>query len=479
MRIEEIIELIERNKISGISSNSRLIGRGFIFVAVKGAKEDGSKFIDEALSRGARFVVYDSRVRAAHYGPLAVFIKVKDTRLALARLAVSFYKNPSSKVKVIGITGTNGKTTVTYLLEALLKEAGLNPGVIGTVNYRFKNKIIPAKNTTPGALELQSVLAGMVDKGVDYVAMEASSHALDQGRVAGIDFHSAIFTNLTQDHLDYHTTLDNYFRAKAKLFRDIGSESFVVINNDDKYSVRLKKITPARIITYGIGKNSDITARNIRLAAGFTEFDFCFRGKQVKFRVKLIGKHNVYNVLAAAGWGIAEGLSLKTIKSAFEKFTSVPGRLERVESKKGFSVFVDYAHTDDALKNVLCALRQLSPKRIITVFGCGGERDKLKRPKMGRVVSRLSDFAIVTNDNPRSEAPEAIARDIRKGMTGNNYCVILDRKKAIRKSLSLAGAGDIILLAGKGHEDYQVLRDKTIHFNDREEVKACLKSLNY
>jgi len=477
MRIEELVKLIEERKISGISSDSKRIKKGFIFVAVKGAKKDGSRFIDEALYRGAGFIVCDSKAKAGNSNK-AVFIKVKDTRSALAILADSFYRNPSSKIKVIGITGTNGKTTVTYLLEALLKEARSNPAVIGTVNYRYKNKIIPAKNTTPGPLELQSLLADMLKKEVDYVAMEVSSHALDQERVKGVDFHSAIFTNLTQDHLDYHKTLAKYFQAKSKLFRNISSKSFVVVNNDDKYSVKLKKITPAKLITYGIKNKADVMAKNIKFDARFTEFDLCFRAKIIKFRIKLIGRHNVYNVLAAVSWGLKQGLSLKTIKSAFEKFTSVPGRLERIDSKKGFCVFVDYAHTDDALKNVLCALRQLSPEKIITVFGCGGERDKLKRPKMGSVVNKLSDFAIVTNDNPRSEKPEDIAKDIQKGMK-NNYCVVLDRKEAIRKSLSSASAGDIILLAGKGHENYQVLKDKTIHFSDQEEVQACLKSLNY
>lgn len=478
MRIEELIKLIEKRKISGITSNSKLVKKGFVFVAVKGAKDDGGRFIAEALSRGARFIVCDPTLRAAKSGR-EVFIKVKDTRLALSRLASSFYRNPSAKIKVIGVTGTNGKTTVTYLLEALLKEARLVPAVIGTVNYRFKGQAIPAKNTTPGALELQSMLAQMVKRGVDYAAMEVSSHALAQERTGNIDFHSAIFTNLTQDHLDYHKTLDNYFQAKTKLFKNMSPESFVVLNNDDSYGVKLKKITPAKIITYGIRNKAVVMAKDIRFDTRFTEFNLCFREKTTRFRIKLIGRHNVYNVLAAASWGLKQGLNLKIIKSAFEKFSSVPGRLERIDSEKGFSVFIDYAHTDDALKNVLCALRQLSPKRIITVFGCGGERDRLKRPKMGRVVSRLSDFAIVTNDNPRSEQPGAIASQIEKGIMKDNYCVVLDRRKAIRKSLSMAKAGDIVLLAGKGHESYQILKDKTIHFKDQEEVKICLRSLNY
>ncbi|MFH0855722.1 MAG: UDP-N-acetylmuramoyl-L-alanyl-D-glutamate--2,6-diaminopimelate ligase [Candidatus Omnitrophota bacterium] len=479
MRIEELINLIKKGKVSGISSDSKRIKRGFVFVAVKGAKKDGSKFIDEALAKGAKFIVCDSKDGPGRANP-EVFIRVNNTRLALGNLAASFYKNPSVKTKVIGVTGTNGKTTVTYLLEALLKEAGLSPAVIGTVNYRFKGVVKPAKNTTPGSLELQSMLSEMVKRGIDYVVMEASSHALEQDRVGRIDFHSAIFTNLAQDHLDYHKTLANYFQAKAKLFKGISPGSFVVINNDDKHSSKLKKITPAKIITYGINKKADVTARDIRFGPGYTEFNLCLRRSKTRLKTKLIGRHNVYNMLAASAWAIKEGLSLEIIRSAFEKFSSVPGRLERIDSEKGgFCVFVDYAHTEDALKEALGALRQLSPERIITVFGCGGERDKLKRPKMGKVVSRLSDFAIVTSDNPRSEDPSDIARDIKKGILNDNYCVILDRQKAIREALSMAKPGDIVLLAGKGHENCQVLKDKIVHFNDREEAEACLMSLNY
>ncbi len=478
MRIEELIKLIKNQKVSGISSNSKLVRNNFIFVAVKGSKIDGSKFIDEALAKGTKFIVCDASVKLKYSGP-AQLVKVKDTRSVLAMLAAYFYKNPSKKIKVIGITGTNGKTTISYLLEALLEEAGARPAVIGTINYRYKNKTIPAKNTTPGPVEIQSLLADMAKAGIDYAAMEVSSHALDQDRAASINFHSAIFTNLTQDHLDYHKTLKNYFKAKAKLFRNISPNSFVVINNDDKYSVRLKKITPAKIITYGIKNLADVRAKDIKFDINYTEFNLCLQAKRIKFRIKLVGRHNIYNVLAACAWGIKEGISLKIIKAALEKFSYVPGRLERLNSKKGFCVFIDYAHTDDALKNCLNTLRQFSPKRMITLFGCGGERDKLKRPKMGKVVTNLSDFAVITSDNPRSENPVDIISDIKKGIKKNNYRVILDRGKAIQETLLLAQAGDIVLLAGKGHEHYQVLKDKTIHFDDKEEAKACLKSLSY
>ncbi len=478
MRIEELIRIIEKRRVIGITDKSGSVRKDFIFVAVKGAKVDASRFINKAIENGAKFVVCDSKAKTANSKPVS-FVKVKDTRRALSELAACFYKNPSENLKVIGVTGTNGKTTVTYLLEALLKELKVTAGVIGTINYRFRNKIIPAKNTTPGSLEIQSMLGGMLKDGARYVAMEVSSHALDQKRVSNIDFHSAIFTNLTQDHLDYHKNFKNYFAAKSKLFKEISSESFVVINNDDKYSRKLKEITPARIITYGIDNKADVQAKDVRFDVGRTEFNLLFSGRKIKIKANLIGKHNVYNMLAAAAWGIKEGIPLEVIKSALEKFSQVPGRLERIRSKNGFYVFVDYAHTDDALKNVLSALRQLSPSRIIALFGCGGERDKLKRPKMGKVVTELADFAVITSDNPRSEKPENIIRDILKGIKKNNYCVVPQRREAIKNALALARPGDIVLLAGKGHENYQIINGARLHFDDREEVRRCLKLLNY
>lgn len=464
--------------VCGISCNSKTVKNGFIFVAVKGSCEDGNRFIDEAVKNGAKGVVILSKVKPPFYKNIS-FLKVKDTRKALAELAVEFYGNPSRKIKVIGITGTNGKTTVTYLLEAVLKEANLSAGVIGTINYRFQDKIIPSINTTPGPVELQSVLSDMLKEKVKYAVVEVSSHALDQQRCEGINFHSAIFTNLTQDHLDYHKNLDNYFKAKARLFAGMPSRSFAVINNDDKYAGRLKKLTKAKVITYGIDSNADVTAENIKFGVSQTEFQLKTSKGKTDFRIKLIGKHNVYNVLAAIAWAQKEGIAPSVIKSALEEFPNVPGRLEKVNFKGDFSVFVDYAHTEDALKNAIRSLRQVSGNKIIVVFGCGGDRDKTKRPKMGRVVSELCDYAIITSDNPRSEDPEEIIKDIKRGISKNNYCVVLKRHEAIKKSLSLAKAGDIVLVAGKGHENYQVIKDKSIPFDDREAIKECLKSANY
>ncbi len=486
MRIKQLIETqdtlktcsnFEDFEVRGISCNSKNVGENFIFVAVKGSREDGNRFIDEAISKGAKAIIVQSA--KAQTSKKVPFIEVKDVRKALAKLAAEFYGKPSREIKVVGITGTNGKTTVSYLIEALLKEAGATPAVIGTINYRFKDKIIPAKNTSPGPIELQSFLSDMLKEGINYAIVEVSSHALDQNRIEAIDFHSAIFTNLTQDHLDYHKTLKNYFRAKAKLFKDIDSNAFVIINNDDKYARKLKKITAARIITYGIENNAEVSAKDIRFDYQHTEFCLLSPQGKINLRSQLIGRHNVYNILATVAWAQKEGLDLSIIKSAIERLSFVPGRLERIDFDGNFGVFVDYAHTEDALRNIIQTLRCLSCNRLIVVFGCGGERDRTKRPKMGRVVSELSDFAIITNDNPRSEDPEAIIRDIKRGIRKANFCVIPERMEAIKKSLSVAKLGDIVLVAGKGHETYQILKDKILHFDDRQAVRECLKSMNY
>jgi len=488
MKIKHLIESLGSNKtyaglkdfeVAGISCNSQEALDNFVFVAIKGENTDGHKFIQEAIGKGAKLVVAQTSSSKLPIPKDIPVIVVKDTRKALAKLAAKFYGDPSKKIKVIGVTGTNGKTTVTYLIEALLKKLGFMPAVIGTINYRYKDETIPSKNTTPGPGELQPLLARMAQEGVNYVIMEVSSHALSQDRTEGIDFHSAIFTNLTQDHLDYHKTLENYFQAKAKLFQNLSPKAFTVINNDDQYGRRLKSlIGGCKIITYGIEGPADIMARDIKYDIAHTEFLLTAMKKELNFKTQLIGRHNVYNVLASFTWAMQEGLDDKIIKSSLENFDFVPGRLQRIKAKSDFAVFVDYAHTEDALNNVIRTLREVSANRIIVVFGCGGERDKTKRPKMGRLTSELADYVIITNDNPRSEDPEKIIGDIRKGIRRNNYLIIPDRKAAIQKSLSLAKAGDTVLIAGKGHENYQILKDNRIHFDDCEIVKECLGSMN-
>jgi UDP-N-acetylmuramyl-tripeptide synthetase len=462
-------------EIKGITSNSREIKKDFLFVAIKGNRQDGNQFIKEAITRGAVIVVVEKKAPRIKIQRKVIFWVVNDCRKFFALATHKFYGAPSDKIKVIGITGTNGKTTVSYLVEALAKKSGNNCGVIGTINYRFKNRVIIAKNTTPGAGQLQELLKKMHIQKVRYCAMEVSSHALDQDRVAGINFSYAIFTNLTQDHLDYHKNLENYFLAKTKLFCNLPVTAKAIINNDDKYSNRIKRLTKAKVLTYGIKNKSDIMAKNINFTMDLTEFSLVASHVNVRIKTNLIGRHNIYNILAAIAWGVSEKLPMSVIKSAIEKFKNVPGRLERVNCSKGSNIFVDYAHTPDALFNVISALRPLVKGRIIVIFGCGGERDKLKRPLMGKVVTELADYAIITSDNPRSEKPEQIVKDIQKGIQKSNYCLVLKRGEAIRKGVSLINKGDCLLVAGKGHEDYQVLKNKILKFSDRKVVRKCLE----
>ncbi|MDD5594815.1 MAG: UDP-N-acetylmuramoyl-L-alanyl-D-glutamate--2,6-diaminopimelate ligase [Candidatus Omnitrophica bacterium] len=472
------LKIKEDFEVKGIACNSKGIKPGYLFVAIKGNKDDGNKFIEEAIKNGANCIVAQVPGAGCQVSEKTCFIEVKDARKALAKLAAQFYGHPSGKMKVIGITGTNGKTTVTYLLEAILKANQIHPAVIGTINYRFKNKIIPAKNTTPGPLELQLLFYEMGQEGVEYAIMEVSSHALAQERTAGIKFQSAIFTNLTQDHLDYHLTMEEYFSAKSRLFKDCSPSAIKIINNDDAFGRRIKEEVSEKIITYGIENKSDYMAQDLKL--GIKESEFTLSGPQMKEKIKtkLIGRHNVLNILAAVSWANQEGIDPQVIRNAIERFPGVPGRLERVDSRKDYAIYVDYAHTDDALKNVILSLKQISSQKLIVVFGCGGERDKGKRPKMGKVVTELADYAIITSDNPRSEDPDGIIKDIVRGIHKDNYCIIPGRKEAIKKALSIAAPGDIVLIAGKGHENYQIFKDQTIHFDDREVVTECLNVMS-
>jgi UDP-N-acetylmuramoyl-L-alanyl-D-glutamate--2,6-diaminopimelate ligase len=462
-------------EVKGISCNSSQVAPQFLFVAIKGNKQDGHAFIKEAVAKGAGAILLQDEAFGLPFKEKVAIIQVNDSRHALARLAALFYGEPSGALKVVGITGTNGKTTIAYLGEAITREAGLLSGVVGTVEYRFGSHTFPSKNTTPGPLELESLLHGMVQEGVQYCFMEVSSHALDQGRTEGISFSSAIFTNVTQDHLDYHGTLENYFQAKAKLFTGLDGHSFVVINNDNSYGKRLLGLIQCRAVTYGIEEHSDVMAAITRMNLTHTEFTLTHKNIKVPVRTKLIGCHNVYNILASCAWAFKEGLKSEVVVSAIERFDSVPGRLERIDAGGDFFVFVDYAHTEDALLNVIQTLRQVSNAKIIVVFGCGGERDTTKRPKMGRVVTELADYAVITSDNPRSEDPDGIISDIKNGISKNNYTVEVDRYAAIKKAVSLIEPGNILLVAGKGHENSQILKTGPVPFDDREVVKECLR----
>lgn len=468
-------------EVRGISCNSKDVRNGYIFVAVKGARDDGSRFIAEAVRNGACAVIAQetgAQDRARSRDIPVPFITVTDARAMAGRLASRFYGDPCDHIKTVGVTGTNGKTTITYLLEAVLAASGRHPAVIGTINYRFKGMVIPSVNTTPGPVELNALLADMVSMGADFALMEVSSHALDQGRTSSLTFHSALFTNLTQDHLDYHKTMEAYAQAKAKLFRQIEPPAFAVLNADDAAYRLMSAHVRGDVITYAIDAHADIRAANIRYALDGTVFDVTTPGGTFAVRSPLIGRHNVYNISAVMAWAWKEGLDRDAVVRSVGDCHGAPGRLQRIDTgSRGFHVFVDYAHTEDALRNTLNALRGLADTRILLVFGCGGDRDALKRPAMGRAACELADYAVLTNDNPRSEDPMRILDQIQAGMTGKNYCVVPDRREAISRALSLARPGDTVLVAGKGHEAYQILGDQTIPFDDAQEIRQCLQSM--
>lgn len=480
MRLKELLRTVEYKSpssfsgdidIKGIACDSKAVNKDYLFVAVPGTKIDGHRFAQEAVERGAVAIVMEKQVML---GDGVAKIYVKDSRRALARIANEFYGRPAEKLRCIGITGTNGKTTISYLMDSIVSAAGHKAGLIGTINYRIGERVIPATNTTPGPVELYNFMSRMLQNSIDHLVMEVSSHSLDQRRVEGIDFAAAIFTNLTGDHLDYHKTLEEYFSAKAKLFDGLGSGSYAIINIDDEWGKKLSRRSKGKVMTYGTKAGADFLAGGIDLSLDGTKFAVNTPGGEIKIDTKLIGLHNVYNITAAVAAGSALGFLLKEIKRGVENVRVVPGRLESIDCGQPFKVFVDYAHTDDALYNVLSALRPLITERIIVVFGCGGDRDKTKRPRMGKVAGKLADLVIVTSDNPRSEDPRAITEEITARIRTGNYTVVVDRMQAIRQALSAAHDGDCVLIAGKGHETYQVLKDTTIAFDDREIARKIL-----
>ena len=466
----------QKFEVKSICSDSRQITEGSLFIAVPGAGGNGNRFIEDAIGRGAQVIMTDQPAKA-FANPNVLILTVSHPEKTLKDLLLRFYDNPSAKLKTIGITGTNGKTTITYLLESILNAYGKSSGVIGTVNHRYGQKIFPSLNTTPGMIENQRLLADLVKAKGDYCLMEVSSHALAQGRVDGIDFPYAIFTNLTSDHLDYHKDREDYFLAKAKLFTALSINAAAIINVDDEYGPRLIEMTKSRIIAYGIKNIADVQAQNIQMNLSGSQFTIVLEKGKLNVKTSLIGRHNIYNILAAFAVAWAEEIPLEKIKKGIEQLKFVPGRLEQINAGQDFNVFVDYAHTEDALKNILLSIRQVSPNRVILVFGCGGDRDKTKRPQMGRVAGELADEAIITNDNPRSEDPEAIAQEIQSGFSKKNYQVILDRSEAIGAALAEAKPGDVVLVAGKGHEDYQIFKDRRVLFKEHEVIRKHLKEI--
>ncbi|MEK7721699.1 MAG: UDP-N-acetylmuramoyl-L-alanyl-D-glutamate--2,6-diaminopimelate ligase [Elusimicrobiota bacterium] len=472
--------------ITAIINDSRQAGPGALFFALPGAKTDGINFIRQALEKGTSAVISGTEapaeLRAAY--PTAVFIKAAGLQTALSRTAATFYSHPSSRLKVFGITGTKGKTTTAYLLESILRLAGARPGVIGTINYRVDGRVLaPASNTTPPAHTLQELLSKMVSADALTAVLEVSSHALALGRVEDVYFDCAVFTNLQRDHLDFHKDRESYFQAKARIFelleRSPKKEKYAVINADDERAPELLKSLRGRVrvVTFGIEKPSDFRAENSEILETMTRFKLKTAGQTIPVKINLPGRHNIYNALAAIAASAGGSIGPRAAVAGVEALASVPGRLERVDLGQDFTVFVDYAHTDAALENELSNLKLLPHGRIITVFGCGGDRDRTKRAPMGAISCSLSDLAIVTSDNPRTDDPAQIFSDIEKGIAGKftNYEVIPDRRAAITKAVTQAEKGDIILIAGKGHEIYQILKDRTIHFSDVEEAEEAIK----
>ncbi len=465
--------------VDGLAYDSRRVQRNSLFVALRGEKSDGHAFVEQAIEKGATVIVAERDVQHAR----ATLVEVENSRTALADLSAAFYERPVRKLKMAGVTGTNGKTTTTFLIKHICEKAGLRCGLIGTVRYEIADRILPAVRTTPESLDLQELFAQMVNAGCKAAAMEVSSHAIAQDRTRGLEFDVAVFTNLTQDHLDFHGTMENYFEAKLKLFTGLTSQTFkkksaAIVNIDDRYGERLLERLPKDfpVITYGMGARADFRASNYRAEFSGTSYQLDARGKSYLVRVPLIGRFNVANSLAALAAANSLGVNLREAVLSLAKSPQVPGRLEAVPAKRQFQVFVDYAHTPDALLNVLKTARELSPRKLIVVFGCGGDRDKQKRPLMARVADDNADFSIITSDNPRKEDPDAIIADAEKGMHSDRYEKITDRAQAIARAISLAQPRDIVLIAGKGHETYQEFADHTIPFDDIQIAKRALEN---
>jgi UDP-N-acetylmuramoyl-L-alanyl-D-glutamate--2,6-diaminopimelate ligase len=485
MTLRELAEHVPGAVVSGeasvpvtaVTHDSRQAGPGALFVAVRGTSVDGNQFVEAARKKGAAAVVSEDAPQPG--GP---WMRVPDAREALATLSAAVLGRPADALRLVGVTGTNGKTTTTYLIDAALRAAGHKTGLLGTVQYRVGDRLAEASRTTPESSDLQVLFREMVDAGCDHAVLEVSSHSLDLKRVHGCAFQVAVFTNLTRDHLDFHGDMDRYFLAKRRLFDTyLRASGHAVINLDDDRSAELIAASRGRVWTYSLGGGAaDLQASDIRLSLDATRFRARTPAGDFDVRTPLLGRFNVENVLAALGAALALGLDAEAALRGISSVPGVPGRLERVLAGQDFTVVVDYAHTDDALKNLLETVRDLKPRRLITVFGCGGDRDRTKRPLMGAVAARLSDVVVVTSDNPRSEPPEAILEEIQRGMNGGRRAerhAIVDRRDAIVRALEMAGPGDAVVIAGKGHETYQVLRDRTVPFDDRQVAREVLARL--
>lgn len=488
MTLRDLIGLLARPVHTGsldvdltaVTADSRAVVPGVAFVAIRGHQQDGRRFIPAALESGAAAIISDTAPETGHPDGVP-WIQVSDPRTALATLAAVLAGEPAKKLKLVGVTGTNGKTTTTFLVHHIMERVWHRAGMLGTVQVNDGLGTRPATNTTPGPEELQGLLARMVDHGCRGAAMEVSSHGIEQRRIGGIAFDVAVFTNLTQDHLDFHGSMEAYAAAKFSWFEALardpaGKKPVAVVNFDDSYGEKLVGLLGERlpVLRYGFGVHCDFRANNFKQTPRGMEFELTAKGKSYLVRAPLIGRFNVYNLLAALAAVSAVKIPLREAVAALAEAPQVPGRMEHCGTRDGVSVFVDYAHTPDALENACRTLKELNPNRLITVFGCGGDRDKTKRPLMGKAAAQYSDASILTSDNPRSEDPAAILASIESGMGAARYKVVSDRAEAIRIAVHAAGAGDIVLIAGKGHETYQQFADRTIDFDDRKEARRAL-----
>jgi UDP-N-acetylmuramoyl-L-alanyl-D-glutamate--2,6-diaminopimelate ligase len=467
-------------EMEGLEFDSRRVGPKFLFFAFPGSRQDGRQFAADAQARGASVVASESEPPAGFPG---AWVQVEHGRRALAVAARNFYNKPDERLVLTGITGTNGKTTTSYLVDSILRTHGAVTALIGTIEYHLAGRVLPAVNTTPESLELMRLFSELERLGGTHVTMEVSSHSLALGRVYGLHFRTAVFTNLTRDHLDFHGTMEHYLAAKRMLFDGAGAAppSVAVLNRDDETIQDLKLGRGTEVYWYGLGPEATLRARHV--ATGFDGLRFEVQFGKTRFPVEspLIGKINVYNILAASGAALSYGIPAETISRGIAALRAVPGRFERIDAGQPFVVVVDYAHTDDALRNVIAIARDLNPKRVITVFGCGGDRDRAKRPLMGQAAAEASDLVVLTSDNPRSEDPLAIMNDAMVGIRRVDvpYIVEPDRGAAIARALKEARVGDIVILAGKGHETYQIFKDQTIPFDDRAVAREVLKGYGY
>jgi UDP-N-acetylmuramoyl-L-alanyl-D-glutamate--2,6-diaminopimelate ligase len=488
VKLQTLLDVLDEKQVQGnidreildITFDSREVKQGTLFAALRGAKTDGHNFIKSAVANGAAALLVedDSAVEPDVDIPV---IKVSDSRKVLAPLSARFFDYPSGKMKMIGVTGTNGKTTTTHMISSILNANGVKTGVMGTLYVKIIDKTFTIPNTTPESLVIQRYLADMVNAGVETVIMEVSSHALYHERVAGILYDGAVFTNLSQDHLDFHKTMDDYFEAKKKLFTRIKPASeggFALINSDDERASKLYDILTVPYISYGIHRNPHLRAENIKIDMMGTSFRAVRDLTEVPVSMKMSGTFNVYNALASVGTALFMNVPIEAISRGFKTLPGVRGRFELVDEGQSFGVVVDYAHTPDGLQNVLSSAKELVKNRLIVVFGCGGDRDRAKRPIMGEIAAKYGDVVIVTSDNPRTEEPFRIITDIQVGIEKHrkDYIVEVDRKSAIRQAVEVAESGDLIVIAGKGHETYQIFRDKTIHFDDAEVAREALRA---